>query len=96
MLIIFLHHQIDEAEALEELEEEEVVVEEEAIALGEVTFNASIVINMVTLKAIVLRRKETSLKHILVMMKVKTHKICFSHVTFFYAKDDFVWYLDSG
>ena len=85
MLTLFLNHQIEEVESVEE-PEEDVVVEEEQTTLGEVTFIATIVIKMVTLKAIVLRRKETPLKKILVNMKLKNIKLCFSHVTILMKK----------
>ena len=63
-----------------EAEEEVAEVEEEATALAEAFFIAPTVTKMVTLKAIVLRRKETPLKKILVKMKLRTLKLCFSHV----------------
>ena len=62
------------------------MLEEEETTLGEVTFIATIAINMVTLKAIVLRRKETPLKQILVKMKLRTLKLCLSHVTILMPK----------
>ena len=49
--------------------------------LGRGNFHNSYCNKMVTLKSIVLRRKETPFKQILVKMKLKTLKLCFSHVT---------------
>jgi hypothetical protein len=77
----FYCHQIEEVEDVkqlkEEVEEEEVMVEEETTTLGEVNFIVAIVIKMVTLKTIVLRRRETTLKKILFKMKVINDKLCF-------------------
>jgi len=83
---------------MEEPDEEEVVVEEETLSLGEVTFIVAIVINMVTLKVIVLKRKETPMTTQAIFSKDESEnsQTLFLTCNNFDAKDDFLWYLDSG
>ena len=70
-----------------EAEEEVAKVEEEAAALAEAFFIAPTVTKMVTLKAIVLRRRGTPLKQqISVRKKVKPLKLCFLQLIVFKLK----------
>ena len=79
--MIFLQHNLEEVEVVEELEVEVGEVEEKIAILVEVIFSPPIVIKMATLKVIPFNRKKIPLIQISARKKVKTLKLYFSHVT---------------
>ena len=79
--MIFLQHNSDEVEVVEESEVEVAEVEEKIAILLEVIFSPPIVIKMVTLKFIPFKRKEIPLIQISARKKVKTLKLYFSDLT---------------
>ena len=79
--MIFLQHNSEEVEVVEESKIEVAEVEEKIAILLEVIFSPPIVIKMVTSKVIPFKRKEITLIQISARKKVKNLKLCFSHVT---------------